>query len=138
MTTLLAGGPPPAVRGDAHLGRGIVRVWSNDLDGAVADLAAADRADELERRREGLRPGRPHCWPGSTSGRTRPRWPTGPGGGPRPSTSPRRSASVVDDAGDAMLVALPHAVAAFVLAGMGRVETRRPISTRRPPAEATG
>ena len=77
MTAILAGAPAPRLRLDALLGRGVVRVWANDLEGAAADLAAAD-ADEVGARARSS--------PGSTSGRSGPRPRSAPGGGPRRST----------------------------------------------------
>ena len=132
MTCLLAGDPPPGLARDAHLGRGIVRIWSNDIDGAVADLAAVDvgdapgagmasllaRVDVRSYRAEAAyRAGR---WPEALD-------------------LAEAIASVVDDAGDAMFVALPHGVAAFVLAAMGRVdEAQAHVDAATASAEATG
>ena len=41
MSALLADGNPPNVALDGRLGRGITRIWSNDLEGAERDLAEA-------------------------------------------------------------------------------------------------
>jgi DNA-binding CsgD family transcriptional regulator len=115
MTALLDASPPPELRLDAQLGRGVVRVWANDLDGAESDLAAVDaergtprsilaRVDLRSYRAEAaFRAGR---WPEALD-------------------LAESTASIVDDAGDAMVVALPHAVASFVLAGMGRTAEAR-------------
>jgi DNA-binding CsgD family transcriptional regulator len=144
MTTLLADGPPPAVACDAHLGRGIVRVWSNDLDGAAADLAAAadgvaDELDDAPGGAEGLHPGSDsllarvdvRSYQAEVAYRAG-RW-------PEALDLAEAIASVVDDAGDAMFVALPHAVAAFVLAGMGRVDDAQAhLDAATASAEATG
>jgi DNA-binding CsgD family transcriptional regulator len=111
MTAILASDPPLELRLDARLGRGVVRVWADDLDGAESDLAAVDaesgtlrsilaRVDVRSFRAEAAyRAGR---WPEALD-------------------LAESTASVVDDAGDPMAVALPHAVASFVLAGMGRM-----------------
>src|SRR5690606_8012516 len=40
MTAILEGAERPEEAADARLGRGIVRLWSNDLEGAEADLGA--------------------------------------------------------------------------------------------------
>ncbi len=110
MTGLLAGDPAPELRADALLGRGVVRVWANDLEGAAADLAAVDtdagaphsllaRVDVRSYRAEAaFRAGR---WAEALD-------------------LAESTASIVDDSGDPMFVALPHAVAVFVLAGLGR------------------
>lgn len=115
MTAILATDPPPALRLDAQLGRGVVRVWANDLEGAEADLAAVDaeggtgrsilaRVDVRSFRAEAaFRAGR---WAEALD-------------------LAESTASIVDDAGDPMVVALPHAVASFVLAGMGRMAEAR-------------
>jgi DNA-binding NarL/FixJ family response regulator len=129
MTAILATGPPSELRLDAQLGRGVVRVWANDLDGAESDLAAVDadsgtprsilaRVDVRSFRAEAAyRAGR---WPEALD-------------------LAESTASVVDDAGDAMVVALPHAVASFVLAGMGRTaEARAHAEAAAANAVATG
>ena len=144
MTTLLAEGPPPAVARDAHLGRGIVRVWSNDLDGATADLAAAAEGvavghDDSAGDAEGLHPGtdsllaRVDVWSYQAEVAYRAgRWPDA-------LDLAEVMASVVDDAGDAMFVALPHAVATFVLAGMGRLDDAQAhLDAANESAEVTG
>lgn len=129
MTTILASAPSPELRLDAQLGRGLVRVWADDLDGAESDLAAVDaesgtlrsilaRVDARSFRAEAAyRAGR---WPEALD-------------------LAESTASVVDDAGDPMVVALPHAVASFVLAGMGRVaEARAHAEATADNARATG
>ena len=143
MTTLLAGGPPPAVSRDAHLGRGIVRVWSNDLDGAVADLAAADgSAAEHDRPpgdAEGLHPGSASLLARADVGSYQAEVAYRAGRWPEALDLAEAIASVVDDAGDAMVVALPHAEATFVLAGMGRVDDAQAhLDAAVASAEATG
>jgi DNA-binding NarL/FixJ family response regulator len=129
MTVILASDPPPELRRDAQLGRGVVRVWADDLDGAESDLAAVDaesgtlrsilaRVDVRSFRAEAAyRAGR---WPEALD-------------------LAESTASVVDDAGDPMAVALPHAVAAFVLAGMGQLaEARAHAEAAAANARATG
>ncbi|HET9609558.1 MAG TPA: AAA family ATPase [Acidimicrobiales bacterium] len=129
MTAILAAGPPPTLALDARLGRGVVRVWANDLEGAETDLTAVDagiaaagsllaRVDVRSFRAEvAFRAGR---------------WQEALG-------LAQSTASVVDDAGDPMLVALPHAVAAFVLSGLGRLpEAQRHADTAAANAAATG
>ena len=115
MSAILAADPPPVRRLDALLGRGIVRVWANDLEGAAGDLAAIEadtgaprstfvRVDVRSyRAEEAFRSGR---WAEALD-------------------LAESTASIVDDMGDPMLVALPHGVAAFVLAGMGRLRGAR-------------
>jgi DNA-binding CsgD family transcriptional regulator len=143
MTTLLAGGPPPAVSCDAHLGRGIVRVWSNDLDGAVADLAAADGSaaghDGPPGDAEGLHPGSASLLARADVGSYQAEVAYRAGRWPEALDLAEAIASVVDDAGDAMVVALPHAEATFVLAGMGRVDDAQAhLDAAVASAEATG
>jgi DNA-binding NarL/FixJ family response regulator len=129
MTTILASDPPPELRRDAQLGRGVVRVWADDLDGAESDLAAVDaesgalrsilaRVDVRSFRAEAAyRAGR---WPEALD-------------------LAESTASIVDDAGDPVAVALPHAVASFVLAGMGRMaEARAHAEAAAANARATG
>jgi DNA-binding CsgD family transcriptional regulator len=129
MTAILAGDPPPVLGLDARLGRGIVRVWANDLDGADQDLAAVEagigavgsflaQVDVRSYRAEvAYRAGR---WPEALD-------------------LAEATASIVDDAGEPMFVALPHGVAAFVLAGMGRLaEAQRHADAAATSAEVTG
>ena len=70
MTELLATETRPAILLDARLGRGVVRMWANDLGGARDDLIAGARP----RRRAGRR-----SWPRPTCGRSWPSWRSAPG-----------------------------------------------------------
>lgn len=111
MTAILAGDPDPGLRLDARLGRGVVRVWANDLENAAVDLEAVDADDAATRSvlaRVDLRSFRAEV--AFRSGR----W-------SQALDLAETAASIVDDVDDPLIVALPHAVAAFVLAGMGRV-----------------
>jgi DNA-binding NarL/FixJ family response regulator len=117
MTALLDADPAPAptLAVDARLGRGIIQVWANDLAGADADLAGVDaalagggtllaRVDVQSYRAESAyRAGR---WDEALD-------------------LAEATASVVDDTGDGLLVALPRSVAAYVAAGRGRLDIAR-------------
>jgi DNA-binding NarL/FixJ family response regulator len=129
MSDLLSTAPSPELRLDALLGRGVARVWANDLERADADLVAVDadggparsllaRVDVRSYRAEAaFRAGR---WPEALD-------------------LAESTASIVDDAGDPLPVALPHAVAVFVLAGMGRLpEARHHLEAAWANAEQTG
>ena len=65
---------------DARVGRGVARLWANDLDGAVADLRAAATTWA----------GRARWWPRPRSMPISPRSPCAPGDGTRPSSWRRR------------------------------------------------
>jgi DNA-binding NarL/FixJ family response regulator len=130
MTALLAGSPPGAtIARDAAVGRGIARVWSNDLEGADADLRAAAEAlagggsplarVELDSYlgENAFRAGRWHEALDLAAG----------------------AALVVDDAGALWLGALAHGVMTFVLAARGDLgAARRHAAAAATSAEVTG
>lgn len=129
MTELLAGDPGPAILLDARLGRGIVRMWVNDLDGSGDDLrqvlAHADEHGSF------LIHANVRSFLAELAFRAG-RW-------VEAADRAQAAASVVDDAGEAWLVALPHGIAATVLAGAGRLdEARRHAQAAAGAAEATG
>ncbi len=115
MTAILAGAPAARLRLDAQLGRGVVRVWANDLEGAAADLETVEADETVPRSimsRVDLRSFRAEA--AFRAGR----W-------GEALDLAETTASVVDDVDDPLFITLPHAVAAFVLAGMGRVGEAR-------------
>ncbi|HEX5945673.1 MAG TPA: helix-turn-helix transcriptional regulator, partial [Acidimicrobiales bacterium] len=129
MTAILDGDPAPRLRLDAQLGRGVVRVWANDLEGAVADLESVEADDTVPRSilaRVDLRSFRAEAafraghWAEAVD-------------------LAESTASIVDDVDDPLFGVLPHAVAAFVLAGMGRgAEARAHADMAASNADATG
>ena len=112
LSALVDGGAEHPLRAlDARVGRGVARLWANDLDGAVADLRAAathlGRQGSLVAQAEvdahlaevALRAGR---WDEALE-------------------LASSAAAVVDDADAVWLGALAHGVLAFVLAGRGEI-----------------
>jgi DNA-binding CsgD family transcriptional regulator/peptidoglycan hydrolase-like protein with peptidoglycan-binding domain len=129
MTALLDTDVRRAVALDARLGRGIVRMWAGNLDGARADLLdVLDRVDELG---SFLAEANVRSFLAELDFRAG-RWPSA-------LDRAEAAASVVDDAGEAWLVALPHGVAATVLASSGQfAEAEAHIGAAHAAAEATG
>jgi DNA-binding NarL/FixJ family response regulator len=115
MSALLAGRPRPEVALGARLGRGVVRLWANDLAGAERDLAAA--AAMTGERSTFLGEVNVRCYRAEAAYRAG-RW-------SEALDLAEAAASLVDDSEESWLLALPHAMAAFVLAGQGRVDLAR-------------
>ena len=129
MTALLAEDARPAVALDARLGRGMVRVWANDLEGARDDLEQV--AALIEARGSFLADADARAFLAETDFRAG-RWADA-------LDRAEAAASLVDDAGEVWLVALPHGVAASVNAALGRLdEARAHADAARSAAEATG
>lgn len=130
MSALLDRCPPgTTIARDAAVGRGVARLWHNDLDGADADLRMAAEAlagggspmarVELDSyvAEAAFRAGRWHEALDLAS----------------------RAAVIVDDAGALWLGALAHGVAAFVLAARGELDpARRHAAAAATSAELTG
>ena len=129
MTVLLDSGPSAAVGMDARLGRGVVRVWANDLDGAGADLAEVAR--QVGERGSFLAEATVRSFQAEADYRAG-RWQDA-------LVTAEVAASIVDDAGEMWLAALPHGVAASVLAALGRTpEAERHAEAAGAAADATG
>jgi DNA-binding CsgD family transcriptional regulator len=129
MTKLLGANPSPTLAWDARLGRGVARVWGNDLDGAEADLgdvAGAVMAHGPLLARVDVQAYRAEA--AFRAGRWR-----------HALDLAEATASIVDDAGQPWLGALPHGVAAYVLAAQGEVaRARRHTEAAAASADATG
>jgi DNA-binding CsgD family transcriptional regulator len=129
MTELLAADPPAPLALDARLGRGVARLWANDLEGAESDLgdvAGAVLADGPLLARVDVDAYRAEA--AYRAGRWR-----------EARDLAEATASIVDDAGETWLAALPHGVAAFVLAAQGDIDAaRRHCESASASAEATG
>lgn len=115
MTELLATETRPAVALDARLGRGVARMWCNELDGARDDLTAV--LAHVDQQGAFLAEANVRSYLAELAFRAG-RW-------AEALDRSQAAASVVDDAGEAWLVALPHGVAATVLASSGRLDDAR-------------
>jgi DNA-binding NarL/FixJ family response regulator len=115
MSDLLVDGKPPHLALDVRLGRGIARLWSNDLDGAERDLGEA--AALVSERGTFLTEANVRSYRAELAYRAG-RW-------TEALDLAEATASLVDDADEAWLRSLPHGVAAFVLAAQGRREPAR-------------
>jgi DNA-binding CsgD family transcriptional regulator len=129
MSELLATETRPAILLDARLGRGVTRMWADDLEGARADLLEVlSQADE---HGSFLAEANVRCFLAELDFRAG-RWEDA-------LDVAEGAASVVDDAAEAWLEALPHGVAATVLAGRGKVDEARPHArAATASADATG
>jgi DNA-binding CsgD family transcriptional regulator len=129
MTDLLATDTRPAILLDARLGRGVVRMWADDLDGARADLMEV--LAEVDEHGSFLAEANVRSFLAELDFRAG-RWDAA-------LDRAEGAASVVDDAAEAWLEGLPHGVAATVLAARGKVDEARPhAAAATASAEATG